>query len=128
MWISTFCYFYNQKRECDAILYHDMRMMLFSNGAFHISNSRILNHMQSCAIHKNHIIFSFLIIKVTKCWNLNVDTLNSNKYRYLAKLQHISSLMERLRQISHTIISRVKRWKTVTVTLNFRIVDSPPLV
>ena len=34
-------------------------------------------------------IFSVLIIKVTKWWNSHVDTLNNNKYKFLAKLQHV---------------------------------------
>ena len=48
--------------------------------------------------HKNNIIISFLIIKMTKCWNSHVNTLDNNNYKYLAKLQHVSSLVERVRQ------------------------------
>ena len=73
-------------------------MMHFQNGAYDILNSRIFNHLQSCATHKNNIIVSFLIMKVTKCWNSQVDTFNNNKHKFLIKLQHVSSLMERLRQ------------------------------
>ena len=54
--------------------------------------------LTSCNMHHSHIviqngiIFSFLITKVMKCWNSNVDTSNNNKYKYLAKLQHVSSI------------------------------------
>ena len=90
---SSFCIFYDQKREYDAILYHNMRMMHFSSGVYHISNSIMFNHTQSCVIHTNNIIFSFL----TR-WNSHVDTINNSKYKHLTKLQHVSSRMERLRQ------------------------------
>ena len=48
-------------------------------------------------MHQNNIKFSFLMTRVTKCWNLHVDTFNNNKYKFCVKLQHVSSLMERLR-------------------------------
>ena len=97
MRIPTFCHFYNQKRKYDVILYPNAWTMHFTTGSSHISNSRISNHMQSCVIHTNNIIFSFLIIKVTECWNSHVNTINSNKYKYLAKLQHVSITRNRFR-------------------------------
>ena len=68
-----------------------------------IKNSAIRNVIStSCQKHRssigiqNNMIISFLMIKVTKCWNSHVVTLDNNKYEYLAKLQHVSSLIERL--------------------------------
>ena len=73
-------------------------MIRFTSGAFQIPKSRKFNQMQSCVIHQNDVKFFFLIIKVTKLRNLHVDAFNNNKYKFLAKLQDVSSLMERLRQ------------------------------
>ena len=67
MGISPFCDFYDQKTEYDAILYRSVRMMQFTTGAYNILNSTIFNHMQSCAVQKNDIIFCCLIMKMTKC-------------------------------------------------------------
>ena len=58
----------------------------------------------TCRMHHSYIviqnnnILSFLIIKVTKCWNSHVDTLSNNKYKCAQKLQHVSSLMKRRKQ------------------------------
>ena len=98
MQISTFCNICHAKREFDVIVMHDMWMMGFATGAFQILQSRKWNQMQSCVLHQNDIKFSFLMTNMTKCWNSNVDTFNNNKYKFIAKLQYVSSLMERLRQ------------------------------
>ena len=83
-------------------------MMHFTTGAYHISNSRNFHHMQSYAICIKNIIFSFLIIKLPKCWNSHVDTLNNNEYKYLATLQHVSSLMEHWDEISRIKAYRIQ--------------------
>ena len=57
--------------------------MCFTSGAFQIPKSRKCNHVQSYVIHQNNIKFSFLMTKVTKCWNFQFDTFNNTKYKFL---------------------------------------------
>ena len=98
MWISTFCEFDDQKREYDVIFMDSSRLHVIVFCAFTNLKSTSCKMHHPHIVTQNNIIFSFLIIKVTKCWNSHVDRLNNNKYKYLTKLQHVSSLMEKLRQ------------------------------
>ena len=92
MQISSFCHTCDRKREFDVILIHGLWMMCLTTGAFRIPKSRKDNHIQSCVIHQNDIIFFFLIAKVTKCWNLHVDTFNNNKYKFRVRLRQNESI------------------------------------
>ena len=98
MQISTFCRFCYQKREFDVILMYNTRLHVIVFSAFSNWKSTSCKTHHSYIIHQINIKFSFLMTKATKCWNLHVDTFNNNKYKFLAKLQHVSSLMERLTQ------------------------------
>ena len=98
MELPTFCYFYDQKREYDAIFVYSLRLHVNKNSAIQNVTSTNCKMHHSHIVIQNSIIFSFLIVKVTNCGNSHVDALNNNKYKFLAKLQHVSSLMKRLRQ------------------------------
>ena len=87
--ISPFCHFCDQKREFNVILINDIWLMCFTTGAFQIPKSRKCDHIQSCVIHQNSIRFSFLMTKVTKCWNLHVDTFNNNEYKSIAERNYV---------------------------------------
>ena len=95
---SILCHFYDQKKEYDVIFINNTGLHVMKNPAIRnvISTGCKMHH--SYIVMQNNIIFSFLIIKVTKCRISHVDRLNNNKYKDLAKLQHVSSLVERLRQ------------------------------
>ena len=93
MQISIFCHFFHHKKEFDVVLIHGIWMMCFINGTFQISSSRKYNYMQHCVIHQNNIKFYFLITKLDKML----------KFAFWYTLHHVSSLMEKLRQISHLV-------------------------
>ena len=94
---STFCHFCHQKRQ--FVLY----VIIFS--AF--SNLKIFSCKthDSHTVHQNNIKFSVVMTKVTKCWNLHFDTFNNIKYKFSVELHHVYSLMEKLRQISQSILN-----------------------
>ena len=98
MQISIFCHFCHQKREFDIILMYNMWMICFKTDTIQIPKSKKYNHMLSCVVHQNYIKFCFVMTKVTKYWNFHVDTFNNIKYKFLWKLHHVSSLLEKLRQ------------------------------
>ena len=122
-WISTFCHFYNQKRECDVIFMNNTRLEVIKNFAIRNVKSTSCKMHHSHIMIQNNIIFFFLIIKVTKCWNSSVDTLNNTQYKYLAKLQHLSSLMERLRQklVSHILFGVWFLFSTIKIWILIKI-------
>ena len=96
--ISTFCHFCHQKREFDVILMYNARLHVIVFSAFRNLNITSCKTHHSHVVHQSDIKFSFLMIKVIRCWNLHVDTFSNSKYKVLVKLQHVSSLMERLSQ------------------------------
>ena len=59
--------------------------------------------MQSFVIRQNDIKLSFLMTKVAKYRNLHVDTFNNTKYKFLWKLDYVSSLVENWDKISRHI-------------------------
>ena len=56
-----------------------------------LSTSCKTHHLHT--VHQNNIKFSFPITKVTKCWNLLVDTFNNNKSKFIAKTHFFSPLL-----------------------------------
>ena len=72
--ISTFCNFYNQKREYDVIFMDNTRLHMIKNSVIRNVRSTSCKMHHSHVVIQNNIIFSFLIMKVTKCWNSTVDT------------------------------------------------------
>ena len=94
MRISTSCHFDDQKREYDVIFMHSTRLYAIKNSASRIVISTICKMHHYHIVIQNNIIFSFLIIKVTRCWNSHVDRLNNTKYKFLVKLQHVFGKIE----------------------------------
>ena len=95
MKISTFCHFCHQKGKVDIILMYNKGLHVIVLSAFMNLKSTSCKTHHLHIVHQNNINFSFLM---TKCWNFHTDTFNSTKYKFLVKLQHVSSLMEELRQ------------------------------
>ena len=91
MQISTFCDFYDQKREHDVFFMNSTRLHVIKNSAIRNVISTICKMHHLHIVHQNNIIFSFLIIKLTKCWNSHVDALNNDKYKFLVKLQQLET-------------------------------------
>ena len=67
MGISTFCYFYDQKREYNVIFMDTTRLYVVKNSGIRNVISTTCKMRHSNIVTQNSIIFSFLIIKVTKC-------------------------------------------------------------
>ena len=109
MRISTFCHFGHQKRQYDVILMDSTRLCAMKSCVMRnvtITNINCKMHHSRIVI-QNNIILSFLMTKVTKCGNSHVDTLNNNKYKYLARFQHVSSVIERLANVKLGPVQRL---------------------
>ena len=95
MQISTFCHVCHQKTEFDVILMHNTRLHVIVFSAFSNLKNTICKTYHSHIMRQNDIKFCFLMTKVTKCWNLRVNTFNNTEYKFLGKLHYVSSLMEK---------------------------------
>ena len=84
--ISTFCHFCHWKRELIVILMYNtgFDVMIFS-ALMNLKNTSCKTHHSHIA-NQNNIKFCFLMTKLTKCWNLHVDTFNNTKYKFILKL------------------------------------------
>ena len=88
MQISTFYHVCHQKRKFDVILMYNtwFHVIIFSAFRNLKNTSRKTHHSRT--VYQNNIKVSFPITKMTKCWNLHVDTFNNNKYQLIVKVIH----------------------------------------
>ena len=100
MWSSTFSRFEDQKQKYDVILCHNMRMMHFTTGGYHISNRRIFHYSvvhkilsYSLFDHKSeiHMLIHAIITNISTQKNINMffhlwkDWHKNCQYRYACK-------------------------------------------
>ena len=89
--------------DLDSIIHHILQVHTWNQTHYLCLAASIKNCMENMVkfthyshiVIQNNIMFSFLIIKVTKCWNSHVDWVNNNKCKCTETLHHVS---ERLRQ------------------------------
>ena len=66
MQISTFCHFYDQKKEYDVILMYNTGLYVIVFSAFRNSKSTSCQTHHSHTMYQNNIKFSFVMTNMTK--------------------------------------------------------------
>ena len=64
---------------------------------------------------QNSIIFFFMMIKGTKCWNFYVDRFNNSKYKFFVKFCHVS--YNKANFNANSSCSNNRKTKTNSVTI-----------